>query len=112
MKVTSKELLTYKTTDGKRPFDQWLYGLKDRTTIARIATRLNRVACGNLGDVKPVGDGVSELRLSFGSGYRIYFGNDGESLVVLLLGGDKGSQEKDIQTAKTYWEDYRRRSNG
>ncbi len=112
MATTPKELRTYETADGKRPFDQWLSRLRDNITIARIATRLNRVALGNLGDAKPVGDGVSELRLDFGSGYRIYFAQEGGKIILLLCGGDKGSQPKDIQTAKTYLEDYRRRGHG
>ncbi len=112
MEAAPKELLTYEATDGKRPFDKWLYSLKDKATIARIVSRLERVADGNLGDVKPVGDGVSELRLMFGSGYRVYFAQEGDTFILLLCGGDKDSQDKDIKTAKMYWVDYRRRSHG
>jgi putative addiction module killer protein len=111
MAATPKELRTYETADGKCPFDEWLDGLKDRTTRARIASRLNRVALGNLGDVKSVGDGVSELRLVFGSGYRIYFTQDGDKIILLLCGGDKGSQVGDIRTAKAYLEDYKSRAS-
>ena len=99
MDATPRDLHTDETADGKKPFDDWLYGLKDKVTQARIATRLNRVALGNLGDAKSVGDGVSELRLTFGSGYRIYYALDGDKIVLLLCGGDKGSQNKDIQSA-------------
>ena len=101
----------YETADGKRPFDEWLDSLKDRITLARIASRLNRVVLGNLGDVKLVAGGLSELRLVFGSGYRIYFAQEGGRIILLLCGGDKGSQERDIRTAKVYLEDYRRRNH-
>ena len=68
---SSTELRIYETADGKRPFDEWLDRLKDKATLARIVARLNRVALGNLGDVKSVGSGVSELRFAFGKGYRV-----------------------------------------
>lgn len=112
MAATPRELRTYETADGKRPFDQWLDRLKDKTTVARVAARLNRVALGNFGDAKSVGDGVSELRLDFGSGYRVYFAQDGDTVILLLCGGDKSSQDKDIRTAKSYFDDYRRRGRG
>ena len=107
-----KELRTYETADGKRPFDEWLDRLKDKTTLARIVARLNRVALGNLGDAKSVGDGVSELRLTFGKGYRVYFAHEGDKIILLLCGGDKGSQGRDVRQAKTYLQDYRRRGYG
>ncbi len=71
---------------------------------------MNRVELGNFGDAKPVGSGVMELRLSFGSSYRIYYGIDGDELVVLLTGGDKSTQDLDIKLAHTYWSDYLRRN--
>jgi putative addiction module killer protein len=81
-------------------FDGWLRGLRDTRVTARIALRLDRLAHGNPGDVKPVGEGVSELRIDYGPGYRIYFVRRGEALVILLCGGDKGSQDRDIARAK------------
>lgn len=81
-------------------FDQWLRGLKDRQAAARVQVRIDRLADGNPGDVKPVGSGVSELRISYGPGYRVYYIKTGEVLVVLLCGGDKASQSKDIDTAQ------------
>ena len=78
---------------------------------ARIEARLKRIAFGNFGDAKPVGSGVSELRLPFGSGYRVYFAQHGETIVILLCGGDKSSQDKDIESAKLYWSDFKRRNN-
>jgi len=81
-------------------FDAWLSGLRDRRAVARIAARLDRLATGNAGDVKPVGDGVSEMRIDHGPGYRVYFMQRGEILIVLLCGGDKSSQDRDIAQAK------------
>lgn len=81
-------------------FDRWLTGLQDRRAVARIAARLDRLAGGNPGDVQPVGNGVSELRIHYGPGYRVYFLQQGPVMIVLLCGGDKSSQEKDIIQAK------------
>ncbi len=106
-----KEIKIYMTADGEEPFSEWLDGLHDKKVRARIRTRLDRVRLGNLGDHKSVGEGVVELREHHGPGYRIYCGRDGDTLVVLLCGGDKGSQERDIQQAIEYWSDYRRRGD-
>ena len=81
-------------------FDTWLSGLRDRRAVARIAARLDRLAAGNPGDVEPVGEGVSELRINYGPGYRVYFIQRGPVLVILLCGGDKSTQSKDIKQAK------------
>lgn len=81
-------------------FDRWLSGLRDRRAVARIAARLDRLASGNPGDAQPVGEGVSELRIHYGPGYRVYFLQRGPVLIVLLCGGDKSSQEKDITQAR------------
>ncbi|WP_091917544.1 type II toxin-antitoxin system RelE/ParE family toxin [Mesorhizobium sp. YR577] len=81
-------------------FRKWQRRLKDGKAKAAIAMRLHRLASGNPGDVAPVGEGVSELRIHYGPGYRVYFQNRGETIVVLLCGGDKGTQETDIRTAK------------
>ncbi len=81
-------------------FETWLRGLKDTTTIAIIARRIRRVAMGNLGDARSVGEGVSELRIHHGPGYRVYFTRRGNTVIVLLCGGDKGSQSRDIAHAK------------
>jgi putative addiction module killer protein len=75
-------------------------GLGDHVGRAKIAARIDRLALGNPGDVKPVGEGVSELRIHYGPGYRVYFARRGETLIVLLCGGDKSTQAKDIKTAK------------
>ena len=82
-------------------YADWFRGLRDRAARARIDVRLRRLSLGNPGDVKAVGDGVSELRIDFGPGYRVYFVQRGELLIVLLAGGDKSTQNKDISAAKT-----------
>ena len=81
-------------------FSDWMAGLGDHVGRAKIAARIDRLALGNPGDVKPVGEGVSELRIHYGPGYRVYFARRGETLIVLLCGGDKSTQAKDIKTAK------------
>lgn len=80
-------------------FAKWIDGLQDIRARAKILVRIERLAAGNPGDVKPVGEGVSELRIDYGPGYRIYFKKIGQIVVVLLAGGDKHSQDKDIRTA-------------
>ena len=81
-------------------FDRWLSELRDRRAVARIAARLDRLASGNPGDTQPVGDGVSELRINYGPGYRVYFIQRGPVLIILLCGGDKSSQDRDIKQAR------------
>ena len=81
-------------------------GLRDGRTRRRILSRLLRVEQGNYGDYKALKDGVFELRFSFGSGYQVYFGEDGDTIVVLLCGGDKRTQSRDIAQAKAYWQEY------
>jgi putative addiction module killer protein len=83
-----------------RDYADWIKTLKDFRAQARIADRIDRLAAGNPGDVKPVGEGVSELRINYGPGYRVYFVRDGSVVYVLLCGGDKSTQDKDIRLAK------------
>jgi len=80
-------------------FAHWLDGLRDIRARARILARVERLATGHIGDAKPVGEGVSELRIDYGPGYRVYFKKRGRSLIILLAGGDKSSQRRDISTA-------------
>ena len=102
------DLIVYVTEEGKAPFDDWLNKLE--TTAARkVRTALARFETGNMGDVKPVGQGVSERRITFGPGYRVYFGQDGDRLVILLCGGTKKRQSKDIEQAKAFWDNYKNR---
>ena len=83
-----------------RIYDKWFASLRDRTTKARIVTRILNLGDGNFGDTKPVGDNIQELRLHFGPGYRVYFTRRGDRIILLLCGGDKGSQQRDIIRAK------------
>lgn len=85
-------------------FDRWLTSLGDDRAQARIQTRLFRLTQGNPGDVEPIGNGLSELRINYGPGYRVYFGKRGTTLIVLLAGGDKRSQSRDIRHAKALWD--------
>jgi putative addiction module killer protein len=105
------ELLDYLDSSGRRPIRRWLDRL-DPVTRARVARALVQLSLGNLSDVKSVGGGVLERRLDFGPGYRLYFGRDGETLIILLAGGTKNRQQHDIETAHRYWEDYKRRKRG
>ena len=107
METEPREVLYYKKEEGVVPFLKWLYSIEDRVTKAKIRIRIDRVAAGDLGDYRSVGDGVNELRLNYGPGYRIYFGFDGQKIIVILCGGDKGSQNKDIKLAKEYWKNYK-----
>jgi putative addiction module killer protein len=81
-------------------FGRWVDGLRDRRAAARIAIRVDRLAAGNPGDVKPVGDGISEMRINYGPGYRVYFQRSGDIVAILLCGGDKSTQQRDIENAK------------
>lgn len=100
-----KSIIVYKTKDNKRPFSDWLFALRDATTRERIETRIDRIISGNYGDHKRF-DGILEIRMQFGKGYRVYCGEDGHTIVVLLIGGDKSTQGKDIKKALEYLEDY------
>ena len=109
MEAKPKELRIFVTEEGREPFNEWLASLNDRKVRAKIRVRLDRVSLGNFGDCHGVGEGVQELRMDYGPGYRIYLGQDGSTIVLLLCGGDKSTQTKDIETAKRYWNEYRRR---
>ncbi|ELR99859.1 type II toxin-antitoxin system RelE/ParE family toxin [Gloeocapsa sp. PCC 73106] len=101
------EIKKYVTETGVCPFDEWFETLAD-ITQARIDVRLDRISLGNFGDHKNIGDGVYELRFFFGSGYRIYYGIAGRRVVLLLTGGDKSSQNRDIRIAQRFWYDYQK----
>lgn len=104
-----KELRIYRTKEGKEPFIDWLESL-DSTQRACITNRLDRVALGNYGDYKSIDDGVYELRIHYGPGYRVYFSEQQYTIVLLLIGGNKRTQSKDIKKAKKYWAEFRERS--
>ena len=97
------------TRVGRDPYQTWLDRLKDMRARVAIQRRIDRLAAGNFGDHKPCGNGVWELRIDVGPGYRVYYAMDGQTVVLLLCGGDKRSQQSDIDAAAEYWNDYRRR---
>jgi putative addiction module killer protein len=103
------EIRLYTTAFGKNVFESWLDSLKDRRAQARVAARLDRLVAGNFGDCKPVGGGVSELKIDYGPGYRVYFAMVDQSHVLLLCGGDKRRQSADIRRAIQYLKDYNQR---
>src|ERR1035437_6638958 len=102
------ELREYVDARGRSPYRDWLVKL-DAATIARVIAAVLRMEGGNFSAAKSVGTGVSELRLDFGPGYRVYFGKDGERLVILLAGGTKKRQQDDIEAAQALWADYKKR---
>lgn len=111
MRAIPVELRIYQTAGGRHPFTDWLENLKDRIGAAAVMSRLNRLRAGNFGDAKALGNGVFELRVDFGPGYRVYFAKPGRAIVVLLCGGDKSTQSKDIHKAEGFQADYQRRSS-
>lgn len=111
MEAQPREVVLYVTEDDDCPFERWLDALRDVRARARIKKRLDRIGLGNLGDFKPVGEGVMELRIDYGPGYRVYFARSGATIVLLLCGGDKSTQEQDILRAKQYWTNFQHRQN-
>ncbi len=112
MEAQPKELRFYEDGKGKQPYRDWFDSLRDKRAQAKIQARVERVALGNLGYTEKVGEGVVELKIDYGPGFRVYFGQMGTQLVILLCGGDKSTQKRDIKTAHDYWADYRRRYGG
>ncbi|MDT8399517.1 MAG: type II toxin-antitoxin system RelE/ParE family toxin [Pseudomonadales bacterium] len=98
----------YQLEDGGHPFSDWFVTL-DVQAALKIRTAVARMECGNFSNAKSVGQGVSEYKLDFGPGYRVYFGKDGDTLVILLGGGTKKRQSKDIEAAQRLWQEYKRR---
>lgn len=98
----------YLDSSGRSPFARWFDGL-NAPAAAKVTTALTRMEVGNFSNVKGVGAGVFECRIDFGPGYRVYFGKDGDTLVILVAGGSKKHQQNDIQTAQDRWKDFKRR---
>jgi putative addiction module killer protein len=111
MQAQPRELLIYENEQGKSPFLDWLDSLPDRLARARIRKRLGRVELGNFGDYKSVGEGVYELRIDYGPGYRVYYGEVDSTIILLLCAGDKNTQVKDIGLAKQFWNDFKKRED-
>jgi len=106
--VSMVEVVVYVTEEGKAPFNDWFDKL-DVAAALKVRSAIARIETGNLGDVKPVGRGVSERRIPFGPGYRVYFARHGSELLILLNGGTKKRQPRDIEQAKAFWYDYKSR---
>lgn len=111
MEVTPCDVEVYATDDGTVPFSDWLHALKDAQGAAKILLRLDRIKRGNLGDYKFIADGVLELRIDTGPGYRVYFAQVSKQAIVILCAGNKSSQTDDIKKAQKYWIDYRSRDD-
>lgn len=111
MEAKPREIRRYIMPDGKIPFDEWFHSLRDVNAKSRIDLRISRVSIGNLGDYRSLGEGVYELRIYYDPGYRVYFGQIGTTIVLLLCGGDKSTQSEDIRIAKEYWKDYNNRDD-
>src|SRR5712691_12105229 len=105
------EIRYYVAAGGHQPFAEWFADL-DPVARAKVTRAIARMEQGNLSNVKPVGEGVLEYRINFGPGYRVYFGRDGKVLVILLTGGTKKRQQRDITAAIALWTDYRHRKRG
>lgn len=111
MEVTPKVLQIFRSKNGSQPFTEWFERLRDQRAKQKILARLARVRAGNLGNVNTLGEGVHELKIDFGPGYRIYFGQQGTEIVILLCGGDKKTQDSDIKQAKAYWDEFKKEKN-
>jgi putative addiction module killer protein len=109
MEVKPIQILIYQDQKGKEPFTEWLTSDCDKTIRARIFSRLDRVEQGNLGDCKSLGKSLFDLRIHTGPGIRIYFGKIEDTIILLLPGGTKSTQKKDIEKANKYWKDFGRR---
>lgn len=104
------EVRHYVTASGRNVFAEWLDSLRDAKAEARIAARIARLTAGNFGDCKPLKDGVWEMRIDWGPGYRVYYAMVGRTCLLLLCGGDKRKQSADIRRAIEFWDDYRQRT--
>jgi len=107
MNDTQFSLEYYQQENGAVPFRDWLRGLRDRHSVERIRARLARVRAGNFGKIRVLGDGVCELKVDHGPGYRLYYAMSGNTVVLLLVGGDKSTQKQDNQNAKLFWQEYK-----
>lgn len=110
--TSKKKTREYLTPEGKSPYSEWIQSLRDIKAKLKITRATHNMGLGNFGDSKGVGEGVMERRLTHGPGFRIYYALDGDEIVLLLTGGDKSRQSKDIKKAKSYWADYQARKAG
>ena len=107
MRLVKRQVKTLILQDGQCPFDEWLNQLIDMKAVAAIDARILRASTGNLGDFKSIGGGILELRIYYGSGYRLYVAQTKGTIIVLILGGSKASQRSDIQYAQSLWKEFK-----
>lgn len=107
MENRERVLQHYRKKDGEIPFQTWFFGLKDKTVAAKVLNRLDMLKAGGFGKHRALGGGLVELKIDYGPGYRVYLGIAGRVLVILLTGGDKSTQQEDIEKAKEFWDKYR-----
>jgi len=100
----------YMDETGHSPYAEWLGSLRDKRAKAKIIMQVDRMELGLFGDTQPIGDGLSELRIHYGPGYRVYYGKEKQHVYLVLCGGDKSTQSKDIKRVKAYWQDHKRRN--
>ena len=111
MEAKDRTITSYVTPQDEAPFGEWIRGVREKQARARILQRIDRLRLGNFGDRRSVGNGVYELRIHFEPGFRVHFGIVGSRVVVLLCGGDKSSQQKDIAQAHDYWKEFQKNAN-
>lgn len=109
MQICPREILHYTTPSGHDPYRRWYTAIKDQKTQIVISNRISRLRTGNFGDFKRLNKDIYELRIHYGPGYRVYFGLYNNDIVILLCGGDKGTQHRDITRAQSYWSDFIKR---
>ena len=112
MKVKERLVEYFYTASGKAPAKEWLNSIKDKLTQAILFKRIRQASLGNFGDSKSVGQGVLEMRIDFGPGYRIYYGIHKDDLILLLMGGSKRTQQNDIEKAQAFWTLWKDKNNG
>lgn len=109
-RIIDMEIIRYVVQDGSEPLTDWLHSLRDLRADIAIRRRLERLAAGNFGNTRTLRDGISELKIDVGPGYRVYYARNGQTIILLLCGGDKRTQDADIARAIGYWEDWKRKN--
>ena len=104
----SFDIRVYRTKNGVSPFKRWLAGIEDRNSLYVINERISRMRLGHFGNYRDLKDGVFELKIPYGPGFRVYFSVAGKKLILLLIGGNKSSQKRDIEQAKEYWNEFKK----
>jgi putative addiction module killer protein len=111
METEIRKIEIYVAPSGRAPFSEWLHALKDIQGRAKIRVGIDRLSLGSFGNCRGLGKGIFDLKINYGPGYRIYFGQEGKKILVLVCGGDKDTQAKDIILAQIYWADFKSRKN-